>query len=194
MKVLRRDSSFWGQHGGVTLGGGDPAAQLDFAREVLASCEAEGLHTAVETSAHAPAEAFLGLMRHARWAFIDLKHMDPEKHAQGTGVDNRLILDNIRALRRTAWPGTLMPRIPLVPGFNDDPENLRRSAEFLAGLGLREAQALPFHRLGASKYGQLGLEWSFSEQAAPTSQDMTRVKEIFASAGVLCHLGADTPF
>jgi len=194
MRVLRRDRACWGQDGGVTLGGGDPLAQMGFSREILAACSAEGIHTAVETCAHAPTGEFLALMRHVRWAFIDLKHMDPARHVQGTGRDNCLILKNIRALLASGWPGTLMLRMPVIPGYNDDGENLARTAEFVKSAGLRELNALPFHRLGESKYGQLGAPWGLSGQASASAEVMAAVRQAFAAAGIECYVGHDTPF
>lgn len=192
MRVLRRDRPLWGEGGGVTLGGGDPLAQLDFSREILAACSAEGMHTALETCAHAPREDFLSLLRHARWVFIDLKHMDADKHRRGTGMDNRLILGNIRALRACGWDGTLMIRLPLIPGYNDDADNLARTAAFVKEVGLREINILPYHRLGESKYEQLGVRSASSVPASPRS--LAAACDVFAATGIACHAGSDTPF
>lgn len=194
MAILRRDRCFWGEGGGVTLGGGDPLAQFGFSKKILAACQAEGIDTAVETSGYAREDTFLQMMRHVRWAFIDIKHMDPQRHMDLTGVDNRPILGNIQALCRSGWEGRLVIRLPVVPGYNDDRQNLRSTAEFVSLLGLDEVQALPFHRLGESKYRQLGLKWDLCDLAPPSAETLAFVQGAFAETGVQCYLGYDAPF
>jgi pyruvate formate lyase activating enzyme len=194
LRVLHRDSRFWGEGGGVTLGGGDPLGQIEFSRALLSACEAEGFHTAVETCALAPEGEFLSLLRHARWAFVDLKHMDSGAHRRATGAGNSRILSNLRALREAGWPGTLMPRIPLLPGFNDGERNLRSSADFIKGLGLGEVHLLPFHALGASKYAQLGLAWPHSGRPSCPEAALEAARGVLESEGLVCYAGCDTPF
>lgn len=192
--IIKRDSFFWGDDGGITLGGGDPVAQPEFAEEILATCQAEGIHTAIETSACAAADRFLSLMQHVRFAFIDVKHMNPQDHISGTGVDNRAILANIRALSCSNWNGRLVIRIPLIPGFNDTPTNLQETATFMSTLGLKEVQILPFHRLGESKYRQLGLEWKLSETAPPSQEMLATAQKVLQTNGIQCYVGHEAPF
>ena len=101
----------------------------------------------------------LEILQWTDWLFIDLKHIDAAAHRAGTGVSNELILRNISAVAAAGWDGRLVIRVPVVPGFNDTAENLRATAEFVAGLHsskedilLSEVNLLPFHRLGQSKY------------------------------------------
>jgi pyruvate formate lyase activating enzyme len=194
LKILRRDRSFWGEDGGVTLGGGDPLAQSEFCRELLFACQSEGMHTAVETSGSAAEATFMQMMRHVRFAFIDIKHMDAQKHEEYTGVNNCNILANIRALSGSRWDGRLLIRLPLVPGYNDDEQNLLSMAQFLSGQGLSEVQVLPFHRLGESKYRQLGLDWPLAGLKPPSAESLSFTQQIFAAAGITCYMGHDTPF
>ena len=194
MQILRRDSCFWGEDGGVTLGGGDPLFQADFSQALLSACRSENMHTALETSACLAQDRFLSLMQYVDFAFIDIKHMDREKHISGTGVDNQAILDNISALGRSAWSGRLVIRFPLLPGYNDDWQNMCSTAEFVSGAGLTEIQVLPFHRLAESKYRQLGLKWDFSRLASPSLAQLLQVQEAFSRSGVRCYTGQDAPF
>lgn len=128
------------------------------------------------------------------WLFIDLKHMDSGRHREGTGVPNDLILDNLRWIRRTDWPGRLVVRTPVVPGFNDTVANAVATAEFLAEIGLSEINLLPFHRLGASKYEQLGMSYEYAEQTAAGQEALEALAAVYREKAITCHLGADTPF
>ncbi|HZM09785.1 MAG TPA: hypothetical protein VFC15_06185 [Candidatus Limnocylindrales bacterium] len=133
-------------------------------------------------------------MPYIQWLFIDIKHMDSGKHKEGTGVPNELILDNIRWIRRTNWPGRMVVRMPVVPGFNDTVANAEATAEFLREIGLSEINLLPFHRLGASKYEQLGMTYQYVEQATVAQESLETLAMVYREKAITCHSGADTPF
>ena len=120
--------------------------------------------------------------------------MDSGKHLQGTGVPNELILDNIRWIANTGWPGRMVLRMPVVPGFNDSVANVEATAAFLGEIGQSEINLLPFHRLGASKYEQLGMTYAYAEQPAVTQETLESLGSVYRQRAITCHLGADTPF
>jgi len=194
LRILERDRNFWGPGGGVTFGGGEPLLQRDFTLAALDACRSQLMHTAMETSAHVPRNDLMSALERLEWLFVDIKHMDPDIHREGTGVDNRLILDNIAAAADSGWQGRLVVRIPIVPGFNDDPGNSEATAEFLADHGVGEVHLVPFHRLGASKYHQLGLSWPFENMPSPTASTMQRHAAVFQVKDITCHIGSNTPF
>jgi pyruvate formate lyase activating enzyme len=194
LRTLRRDSAFWGDGGGVTFGGGEPFRQRQFLLEALRQCRESFLHTAVETSAHVDPDVLLESLRWLDWLFVDLKHMDPETHRAGTGVDNALIRANIERIASSGWQGRVVVRVPVVPGFNDDATNLDSTARFVRDVGLEEVHLLPFHRLGASKYAQLGLEYRYSQTPSPSHELMEAHAAVFEAAGLRCWIDVDTPF
>lgn len=194
MSIVRRDREYWGRDGGVTFGGGDPVAQVDFVREAMRRCRDAYVHTAIETSAYTAPDKFIELIEYADWAFIDIKHMDPERHREGTGADNRLIIENIRSIKASGWPGCVVIRVPVIPGFNDSIENIQSTAVFLQGVGIGELNLLPFHRLGESKYRQLGRAYRYEVTSPPAGEWMEELRGVAQRAGVTCHVGSDTPF
>jgi pyruvate formate lyase activating enzyme len=194
LHVLERNRPYWGPGGGASFSGGEPLLQAEFMRAIFGACRAAGIHIAVETTAHIPTEIFLALMGLVDFAFIDLKHMDGWRHLEMTGVRNDLILENIAALGRSAWPGRLVLRLPVVEGFNDGPENIAAAADFMQRLGLGEINLLPFHRLGASKWAQLGRTYRFAGQPPPPPEKLLRIQDAFLSRRIACYVGADTPF
>lgn len=194
MRVFNRDRCYWGSQGGVTLTGGEPLMQEEFVVDLLTRCQAAYLHTCVETSAHVSRRVLQAALPHIQWLFVDIKHMDSEKHLEGTGLPNQVILGNLRWIAQTDWPGRLVLRMPVVPGFNDDAANAQATAEFLTELDHREINLLPFHRLGTSKYEQLGMTYEYAEQAAPGQESLASLASIYRQQGITCHLGATTPF
>lgn len=194
MQRLERERDFWGPGGGVTFSGGEPFFQGWFLQELLAACKRKNLHTAIETTAHAAPEAFLAAMSLIDFAFIDVKHMDDKRHQAGTGVSNKLILSNIAKLRRSGWNGRLVLRIPVISGFNDTLENMRATADFMDSLGLYEINLLPFHRLGDSKWEQLGKTYAHRREAATSPQVLEELQKIFLQRKIACYVGSQTAF
>lgn len=189
MDAVRKDRLFYEESGGgVTFSGGEPLLQPRFLEALLAACRGEGLHTALDTSGHAPAETFLRLAGMADLVLFDLKLMDPERHKASAGVDNALILDNFHALGRL-HPAVRV-RLPLVPGVTDDEENIRAVA---AGIktcrGLAGVDLLPFHRIGDQKYLQLGMEKRLAGLAPPSPQAVAATRSRYAQHGVSVTLG-----
>lgn len=194
IKKIERDRRFWGSGGGITLGGGEMMSQYKFAARFLEQCHRNYIHTAIETSGYASWSHYQEVLRHTDWVFVDIKHMDDARHREGTGVSNKLILKNIQKMAQQRDAFRLIPRIPVIPGFNDDSHNLRETASFLNQIGLREVNLLPFHRLGSSKYGQLSREYEFAETASLTQEQLSAMKDHFETLNIHCYIGSDTPF
>lgn len=194
MRIFRRDRQFWGARGGVTFSGGEPLLQGEFLLAVLRRCREASIHTCIETSGCVPSEQFQEVLPYLNWVFADLKHMDPEVHRRVTGADNRQILENIRLLAGEAWRGFPVVRIPVVPGVNDDEVNIRATARWVRDQGLEVINILPLHRLGESKYRQLGQEWRFGETPPPSQEALARIQRQVEAEGVVCYVGDRTPF
>ncbi len=191
---LQHDRDFWGSTGGVTFSGGEPLVQHAFLKNILSRCRSAGIHTAIETTAHARQEIFLEVMQHIDFAFIDIKHMDCQIHHRYTGVDNTLILHNIDALIKSGWPGRLVLRVPIIAGVNDGEENMQALAKFMEHVGVYEVNLLPFHRLGESKWQQLGEIYPAREWQAPSAEKLLKLEKCFTQQQLLCYVGSDTPF
>lgn len=194
MHVLQRNRHYWGGNGGVSFSGGEPLFQPDFLRAVLAACRQEKMHVAVETTAYAKTELFLDVMKDIDFAFIDVKHMDSAQHQAKTGVKNDLILHNLEALAASDFHGRLVLRMPVIEGYNDNDENIFALAAFMKKLGLFEINILPFHRLGASKWTQLGKEYAYEERSGTPEDRLLHIQDIFLGERIACYVGSDTPF
>ena len=194
MRVFSRDRCYWGPQGGITLTGGEPLMQKEFVLDLLERCHTAYIAACVETSAYVPRTVLRAALPYIDWLFIDIKHMDSARHLEGTGVSNQLILDNIRWIATADWPGRMVLRMPVVPGFNDSLDNAEATAAFVTEIGQSEINLLPFHRLGASKYEQLGMTYAYEEQPALAQATLEPLAAVYRQRAINCHLGADTPF
>ncbi len=194
MEILKRDQDFWGSQGGVTFTGGEPLMQGEFLLEVLRQCSSSYMHTAIETSAQVNIDLLLEAIQWIDWMFIDIKHMYPKKHREKTGADNGLILKNIETIAASGWDGRCIIRLTIIPEYNDTEENLNDTAEFMKHVGLEEINLLPFHRLGNTKYKQLGQVYEYSQVESPTRECMLAHQSTFEKAGLRCYVDFETPF
>lgn len=157
-EVVKDRQHYFHSGGGVTLSGGEILAQADFAAAVLKRCHALYIHTAIETCGQASEKILRKVLSETDYVLYDLKHMDPEKHRQGTGVGNETILSNARIVAKEK-PGVF--RIPLIPGFNDDEENVLRTRDFVVeelGRPPEDLVLLKYNKLGEAKYDHLDRE------------------------------------
>jgi len=138
--------------GGVTLTGGEVAAQAEFAAGILEGCRVEGIHTAIETCGACAWARLKPLVEGADMILYDLKLMDDTEHRRWTGSSNEAILANARRLAGRS----VQVRVPLVPGITDTDDNLRAIFGFMAEAGLTRAALLPFNAAAAAKYEWLG--------------------------------------
>ena len=151
MAEIRKDVIFYDQSGGgVTFSGGEPLMQPEFLLALLNQCRSEDIHTAVDTTCYAQAELVRRVAEVANLLLCDIKHMDSGRHERHTGVRNELILDNIRMLAEAGR--RMLIRIPIVPGFNEDPENIASTAQFVRSLRtVGRIDILPYNRGGLEK-------------------------------------------
>lgn len=194
MKILLRDFNNWGSGGGVTFSGGEPLMHHEFLIEVLKKCHERQIHKAIETSGYAKEEVFLKIFNYIDFAFIDVKNIDRDKHKEGTGVYNDLILSNIEALKKSPWRGRLVLRQPTIAGYNDSDENAYRLIEFMNKNSLYEINLLKFHRLGLTKWNQLGKDYEYSNHGDMTDEKMEHLQELYLDNNIACYIGDNTPF
>ena len=174
--------------GGITLSGGEVLAQADFARDLLALCHENGLHTAIETAGSAPFREIEKLLPYLDLCLLDIKHTCTKKHKEYTGIANETILENARRLAESGVE--LIIRTPVIPTFNDTEDEIRAISRFAASLpGVREHHLLPYHRLGSDKYRGLGRAYSLMEITPPSDEKMEYLLSVAEQAGLKCQIG-----
>jgi len=190
---IQRDRQYWGSNGGITLTGGEPFLQPDFAANLLEKCYKSYIHTAVETCGNIPWKNIAPSLDFIDWIFYDLKHPDNEKHFSMTSAGNDLIFQNAKRLSEN-FTGRLIFRIPVIPGFNDDEQTITSLAEFIKTTGKDEINILPVHHLGREKYTLTGRNYYTDNFIVPGNTEMTKIRNIFEYEGIRCYIGSDTPF
>lgn len=174
-----------GSGGGVTLSGGDPLFQIEFSRAVLDGCKKMGLHTALDTSGALGAAADDDYLSLTDLVLLDIKAGVPATYRATTGGELEPTL--VFARRLAALGKKVWLRYVLVPALTDNDEDVRRVAAFSAGLGnVERVDVLPFHKIGAYKWKELGLKDPLAETPEPSGDAVARAKAIFTDAGFSC--------
>jgi pyruvate formate lyase activating enzyme len=186
---IKKDIVYYDQsEGGVTFSGGEPFLQIEFLEVLLEACKDYGIHTTVDTSGHTKYENIERTLPLVDLYLYDLKIMDNDKHLQYTGVPNTRILDNLTKLSSSGKE--IIPRIPIIPGVNDDLDNIIQSGEFLASLnGIQEINILPYHRTAAHKYSRLGNIYTMSDLLPPSNDYMMEIALEFEKFGFIVRIG-----
>jgi pyruvate formate lyase activating enzyme len=187
IEEVRKDEIFYRKSGGgVTLTGGELCAQSRFATNLLMQCKGE-FHTAIETSGFTPWQTLKKLLEYSDQVFFDIKHMDSKKHHELTNVKNDLILANLK--KASQFHHNITVRIPLVPGHNDDFDNIIQAAIFIRSLkNISKIEILPYVDFGKSKYEMLDRRYEIHHVKSPSSAYMSEVKNLIRTHGIDCYI------
>jgi pyruvate formate lyase activating enzyme len=189
MEEVRKDLIFYDESGGgVTISGGEPLMQPSFLLDLLQICGDLGIHRAVDTSGFADEQILLEVAKRTDLFLYDLKHMDPKKHTEFTGVSNSRIIKNLLLLAENA--AAIDVRIPLIKGFNTDDENLLKTAAFLSSLPEDcSVSLLPFHKTAEDKHHRFGMAYRCQTETALPEARMKEIQGLFAEQGLAVQIG-----
>ncbi|MHC4944740.1 MAG: glycyl-radical enzyme activating protein [Planctomycetota bacterium] len=184
VEAVERDRVFYDESGGgVTISGGEPLIQPEFLAEILEACKEKGLHTALDTSGHADWEVIDSIQPNVDLFLYDLKLMDGKRHRTFTGITNASILKNLKNLSERRQDVVI--RFPLIPGINDDEENLKSLGAFAASLPHPPpVDMLPYHRAGMQKYARLDRTVPLEEILPAEDEDCRKAARILSRFGL----------
>lgn len=179
-----RDKAVYVQSGGgVTFSGGEPLMQAEFIAPVMKRLKADGVHIAVETSLCMKWDNIEKVIGLVDLFFVDIKCVSPDIHKVGVGVDNSVILENIKKL--SAAGADMILRTPVVPGFNADEAEIGKIGAFIKSLpGGHKAELLAYHGMCSPKYAALGREFPCEGVPEPTREEMEKYTEILNNMGI----------
>jgi len=169
--------------GGVTLSGGEPLLQADFALELLRNLKERGFSTALDTCGHIPWETLEKALAYIDLVLFDVKHIDSQEHHDGTGTDNKLILSNLEKAV-AAGKSRIWIRVPVIPGYNDSDKYMQSLAGRLQGMKAEKVSLLGYHEWGRAKYQSLGRAYQLNGRTPLTRERMCEIIDIFKAKGL----------
>lgn len=175
MQTVKRDMTFYGQDGGLTISGGEPLFQAEFTKALLKAAHKDGISTCIETSGYAKRHTFTDVIKDVDYVLFDLKAYDEKLHRKLTGVSNKIILENLKAADERGT--SIILRAPVIPGCNDDEKNLQAIGKVAEKLhNLQYIELMPYHPLGLSKAEMIGKSPAYANKEFP--DDKTKEKWI----------------
>jgi len=176
--------------GGVTMTGGEPTFQSEFLLALLDAFRQEDIHTAIETCGQYPAPLTSALAQVTNLFLFDLKHMDIDRHQDGTLAGNTQILANFSDVLGAVGAQGVIPRIPLIPGFNTAQNDIDAFINYLQDTGYNgKVHLMPYHRWARGKYDRLNRSSAFHDPGGLDEGELTMIAQCFANAGFepVCH-------
>ena len=187
-REILKDSVFYSTSGGgVTLSGGEVLSHAPFAAELLRRLKNLGIHTAIETSGQGSTPLLVEMARNLDLILFDLKIMDTKRAKEVIGADMNLIRKNLEAL--IEMDKNLIPRIPLIPGYTMDDENICEITDYVKSLSLGEVHLLPFHQYGSGKYEFLGKNYELKGIKTPSEEEINKIKNYMEAEGLKVVIG-----
>ncbi len=191
LEIVEKDRPYYRRSGGgITLSGGESLCQPDFARALLQAAKSRGITTAMESMGCASYEVIESILPYLDTYLMDIKHTNPKKHKEFTGKGNELMLENARKIAASGKT-KLVIRVPVIPTFNDTPEEIAAIAQFADKLpGVEKIHLLPYHRLGQDKYDGLGREYLMKDALPPENEHMDMLKKVVENTSkLICQIG-----
>lgn len=186
VKEAMKDKIFYEQSGGgVTLSGGEVMASqhMDYVEKVCRKLHENGVSVFIDTSGYTDYANLKRILPYVDVFLYDIKVMDPEDHKKYIGVDNSLILENLKKLSDDG--AGLYIRLPIIQQVNATDEHIESVIHFLKenNIHARQVNLLPYHDIGKGKYASLDMEYHDDEMSVPVSELMEHFKSMFEEQG-----------
>lgn len=158
--------------GGVTVTGGEPLLQTSFVKEYFTKLKKHHIHTAIDTSGYVFNDDVKDVLKLTDLVLLDVKHFDPTKYKDLTGVELAPTLKFLDYLGQQNIPTWI--RYVLVPGISDQSEHIEALAKHLSHFtNIERIELLPFHKMGEYKWEELGLDYTLTDVNEPSKESMT---------------------
>lgn len=186
-EVLKDQPYYRRSGGGITLSGGEPLMQPDFSKALLIRSKENEINTAIESCGFTKWNVFKEILDLVDLTIYDIKITDPELHRRYCGVENSLILENLK--RAINIGKTIIVRMPLIPSISDTNENLAQTGILLSNLGIKSLEMIPYHAFSKDKCRALGIKYSLCDLKSQTNEKLNNIRKLLSSFGIDAKIG-----
>ena len=190
-EVIKDKVYFDKSEGGVTISGGEPGLQPQFAAAFLKALKEKGVQTALDTCGLCSQQALEMILPYATLVLFDMKEMNPERHQEYTGSSNDRVLSNLKFvaefIRTHVHPKSIWIRTPIIPGTTDTEENIRAVGSYIAenvAHAVERWELCAFNNLCQDKYQRLDLTWGFEAAQLMRQEEMEHLAAVARQSGV----------
>ncbi len=177
VEKAERYKEYFGQKGGITLSGGEPICQPEFATEIFRNCKQKGIHTCLDTSGCLLNDSVKQLLEYTDLVMLDIKYTNCADYLKYAGCELQSVLEFLEYLNSKNIPTWL--RQVIIPQLNDSEENITK----LKGIAqkypcVKKIELLPFRKICQSKYRELGLKFPLENTPEPAKEEMERLNRL----------------
>ncbi len=175
-KALRY-KSYFGKEGGITLSGGEPLLQIDFASEIFSLCRERGINTCLDTSGSISPDKAEKLLKVTDRVLLDIKYTNDGDYRENVGCDMKRVIEFLAKLQEMNIPVTV--RQVIIPGVNDNEENIEKLKEILSGFSVVDKiELLAFRKICQTKYDNMGIDFPFGNLPECSARIIDKLKAL----------------
>ncbi|MBR6776196.1 MAG: pyruvate formate lyase-activating protein [Clostridia bacterium] len=164
-----RYKEYFGTEGGITLSGGEPLLQAEFAREIFEKCGEKGINTCLDTSGSILNERVKELLEVTDRVLLDYKYTDDVSYRENVGCGIDKVKAFLEYLQENYIPVTL--RQVIIPTVNDTKENAFKLKEIIKKHPIVDkVELLPFRKICTVKYENMGIPFPFGHLPEATAE------------------------
>lgn len=168
---------YFGELGGITLSGGEPLLQSEFAYQLFTLCHKAGINTCLDTSGSILNEGVKKLLTVTDHVLLDIKYTNDEQYRENVGCTLQKPLKFLAYLNNEKIPVTL--RQVIIPTLTDDEANIKQLKEIADGHAVVDKiELLPFRKICQTKYDNMNLKFRFGHLPEPTHEQMTKLNKL----------------
>ena len=172
-----RYREYFGKDGGITLSGGEPLLQAEFAYELFSLCKADGINTCLDTSGVLLNGSVGKLLSVTDRVLLDIKYTSEDLYKEYTGATLGGVLDFLDFLEDRMIPTVI--RQVIIPTLNDNEENVLKLKEIAKGRKcVEKIELLPFKKICQAKYDSLGIPFPLAHIDTPARETMQRLNKL----------------
>lgn len=180
VEKAKRYKEYFGTEGGITLSGGEPLLQAEFAEEIFGLCRKEGINTCLDTSGSILNGKVKRLLEYTDRVLLDIKYTDSELYLKHVGCELSTVLDFLGYLNEKRISVTL--RQVIIPTLNDGEDSAKRLKDIKNRHScVDKVELLPFKKMCQIKYDDLGIDFPFGRLPEPTHEKLAGLEAIVNS-------------
>lgn len=176
VEKAERCKEYFGNEGGITLSGGEPLLQAEFAYEIFKMCREKGINTCLDTSGSIYNDKVDELLSVTDRVLLDIKYTNDSQYKSYVGCEMEKPLYFLAKLNERNIKTTL--RQVIIPTLNDTEENisaLKKIAHRYSNID--NIELLPFRKICQVKYDEMGIRFPLANIPEPTAERMTELKK-----------------
>lgn len=177
-----RYKEYFGKDGGITLSGGEPLLQAEFAHDVFELCHKSGINTCLDTSGSILNDDVKKLLSVTDRVLLDIKYTSDEQYREYAGCSLSKPLEFLDYLESQKIPTTV--RQVIIPTLTDNEENVKKLKDIThKNPCVDKIELLPFRKICQTKYDNMGIEFRFGHLSEPNANTMNKLNKIIKSEG-----------